>query len=873
MSSSFIPPTTPLFDEQHSGTRKRSRDEAERPPKLDQRSFAIRAPDDNPFAAPRSFTPVTLISRARLPLHYLDATEGGSPLFSSYIPVLQAAHEYESDACILIAEDKIEGILYAVERVKARTYSLCRLASSLSRENVEAMLSAPAMHDIPQRERSAVPSAQPGQPWWMSAAVEHPMLSTSANTSYAATPKLVMLAGPADGRRKTLPETLAPTPDVPPVVDPDVISSSAFQIPPQDQLQELAKQYLEALYSSRAPLAYFIKGPLSRARAAFAGDDVSPPRIAELIAFLRDSILGSSIIDKKYRDILPNLVTELSLQGPITPQVSKAKRKKRWKAKRDKAGLFSCEKEYIKIWWNSHDSGATSAETQEFMVKRRCTSIRGRETFLQVVLILEVLALEESIELRPNDPSTATPIQTNELEADENAQKAKQEKKSKSKNMQDLAALLDNSIDKLCIWHSLQASSPMRKKDNDTLPNESNDNDELVNFCRDNIIPFFVSRIPKIAVMVNKKLGGPSAPTPAKHKLVHSRKPGEPASRPHIERPVRKPLARVATDTIGLAPKRVPMLHRSTTDIDTMPFIKREPGQDESFSSNTSARPRQPAPRRRADLARSISISGREVDFSAMSQANEIKLRKKADLKERLRKEAKEAIDAIRKPNRQLAVKEYAEETDLSFAKATAKTRPSQKHRPSQVSQIDATPARPRAQYPTWRHGGEQPGRSQNLSSGQSVIPGSSAKLQAGPYDLPQSSFAVPATGQRPRHVTGDILDTPSRGFAKFMPPGLVHPPGMLDSPDAVRHSAIQQTPSKPIKQLVFSVEHEVGLQADTPVVRVSKPRRTFHAPPASPTDVEEECDLQRQRQAVAKAGTTSIYAELGWDEEYEELS
>nr|POE47726.1 hypothetical protein CFP56_01057 [Quercus suber] len=877
MSSSCIPPKL-LFNERDSGTKKRSLDEAEKQPKLDQRLFVIRATTDDPFAAPRTFTPIIVISRARLPLAFLDPTRVGSRCFSSEIKSLQAAYEGGSEACVLIAQDHTEGRLYAVERIKTRTYALCRLASWLNLGNVESVLSAPELHDGRQRKRRAALSIGPDQPWWISAAVEQPMQSSEGLPSNAATPKLAMFASHLNNAQETQTqaqlESPVPPQDVPPLTDPHSALSTSSKVLPHDQLQELAKQYLQALYSSRAPLAFFIKGPLSRARAALIGDGVSLPRVTDLSAFLRDSILSSSIIDKKYRDILPNLVTELSLQGSITPEAIKSKRGKKWKAKRDKLGLFHNEKEYIKAWWDSHDDGAASAETQASMVRRRCASIRSRETYLQVILILEVLALEASTELQPHDLSADVCTQSQELEAQgEDSQRTMQGKRLKSKNVQDLAALLDTSIDKLCIWHSLQTSAPVKHETNDHASDDTNENDELVNFCRDNIVPFFMSRIPKIATMVNKKLGGLTAPASGKHKPAVSHKPGEPATRLQRERPPRRPLSRVATDTIDLAPKQVPMLHRSTTDIDAMPVIKREPSQDDSLTTIHSARKRQPAPRQRLNLARSISISGREVDFSAMSQANETKLRKKADLKERLRKEAKEAIDAIRKPNRQLAVKEYAEETDLSFAKATAKARPMQKHRGSNVSQIDATPARPKMLYPTSRRGRDQMAKSPHvLTSGQSIIPGSSTKMQARPHDLPMSSFAVPATGQRPRHGTGDVLDTPSRGFAKFMPSGLAHPPGMPDSPDAVRHMEIQQTPSKPIKQLVFSSGQKIGIQAAPPAVRVWEPKH-IHQAQSAPSSSNVEFASDPRFQAETETDTTSIYAALGWNEDYEELS
>ena len=52
-----------------------------------------------------------------------------------------------------------------------------------------------------------------------------------------------------------------------------------------------------------------------------------------------------------------------------------------------------------------------------------------------------------------------------------------------------------------------------------------------------------------------------------------------------------------------------------------------------------------------------------------MSAASEAKLKKKADVEEKLR----EAIRTLKKPNRGAAVKEVAESADASFAKALAR--------------------------------------------------------------------------------------------------------------------------------------------------------------------------------------------------------
>lgn len=840
-----------------------------------------QADSDNVSAAQQTFTPISLLARTRLPLAYLDTAHDGSRFFSADIQILEAAHECGDDGRVLVAKDEGGARLYAIERVRRRTYALCRLASWLNPGDLRLVVQTIVVdQDAPQRKRQVLPSSRPGQPWWSRAAVEQLVPSRTERLSRSTLPKLQMLptftadAKDAPSRLLAAPDPILPSLDVLSTTNSETQQLCDPQASPQDQLQDLAKQYLETLYSSRAPLAYFIKGPLSRTRVAFIGGGEALSQVPHLVTCLRDFILGSSAMDKKYRDGIPDFVKELSVHCPATPEAPlKIQRKKKWKAKRDKAGFFSNEKEYVEKWWHTNDSNVSAAESQESMVKRRCATIRGRETYLQVILALEVLSLEATLATRPDQQPTAVVAESQRVDTQfEDPQATTDGKRSKSKKQQNLAALLDTLVDKLCIWHSLGTSSPAKNKSPGNSAEDTHDSDELADFCRDNILPFYISRIPEHAASVNKKLGGPTAPAPLKHKTSSHRKPGEFAARPHAEQRSRKPLTRVSTDTVRLAQKHVPTLHRSATDTDAIPCIKRETSHEVILSAIASVRPRPPTHQRRADLVRSISISGREVDFSAISQVNETKLRKKATLMERLRKEAKDAIDAIRKPNRQLAIKEHAEETDLSFAKATARSRPAHKPRPNPVSQVEATPARRSTINATPHHGRTwasvpQDGR----LSGVSVVPGSSARLRTGPCDVPASTFVVPSTNHRSRHGTSNIEDTPSRGFAKFMPQGLAHLPGTLESPVASRHVAIEQTPSKPVKKFMLSgdVAREPAVARElqsTPMKYASKPLAATSLNRLRPY-------VHDSNEPETATAPDAMYTALGWDEEYEELA
>lgn len=197
-------------------------------------------------------------------------------------------------------------------------------------------------------------------------------------------------------------------------------------------------------------MAYFVKGPLARARAAFASQPL------ELVAFLRTTTLSASIADNKYRETIPELIKELPIFD--TPEMKrKPKKKRKWKPKRDKYGFFVDEKAYLEQWWrgdDDHGSGLGSAEKMDAVIKRRTQRLRSRETFLQVVLILETVAVEVTAAKLPDTAQTDNESQNLDSQAEE-SQAASSEKKSRKKKELDLFALLDTLLDRLCIWYSI----------------------------------------------------------------------------------------------------------------------------------------------------------------------------------------------------------------------------------------------------------------------------------------------------------------------------------------------------------------------------------------------------------------------------------
>lgn len=903
-----ISPTTLRVHDEEAG-RKRKRDETEQI-EVDLRPFTIKVSTISTLI-PRTLTPICLLARAQLPLSHLDTSQQGSRLFSAHIHALEAAHEYEGGCSVLIAEEAREKRLYAIERAQRRTYALCRLGLWVKRESLEGVAQVELSHEGPQVKRQAIQTAEDGGPWWSRAAIPLPGPRTlSSLDGDGAMPHLAMTPNMETVNTTT---TRLPQADIPSEAlsaQPDPHTSEAASATPmtsQDVLQDLAKHYLDTLYLSRTSLAYFTKGPLSRARAALApsaspGSGLQAP---ELIAFLRDAVLTASVMDKKYRDGIADIVKDLpSAAGLETPeQPAKTKKKRKWKSKRDKAGFFADEGEYVAKWWRLEEQHAGcapgSAESVEIILKRRIPRLRSRETYLQINLALEVLALEASI---PQTTNTSGMGESLVPQSQGQETQAEGKKPAKAKKLQDLPTLLETLIERVCIWNSLSLDSSSSPDKAGGGADTEGGNDELKNFCTEIVIPFYMSRIPLHAATVNKKLGGPSAPTPAvkRSKSASIRKPGEPAVRQAPERGIRKPLSRVTSEAlIHSSSRAIPSLHRSATDTDALlAHIKRENSAPPTPLDAIPAAKMVPQPRKRTSLMHSMSFNRREVDLSAMSQVNAAKARKKAEVEEKLR----EAISTLKKPNRAMAVREGAEGVDESFAKATARSRyagpGAQRSKVAAAADgamgvhVTATPARNASRTvkatpsrPSSYAAPQQP----SSSAATTHIPSSSARLLARPphSDIPPSSstFAIPQTGHRPRHSDsaaargGGVEETPSRGFARFMPPGLCgRPPGTGilespmhagvevlvggDSPSVSRKRApaagVAQTPTKPVRSL------ELFPQASVPLVA------------ASPNLMRTEAPAMRNDEAgltLGKQEGKSVYDALGWEDEYEELT
>lgn len=658
--------------------------------------------------------PLHLLPRANLPLYFLNhqhKKHGSEPsgLFRTHAPALQeldVRHEGGAAPQLLIASVDRLIPLFAVERVDQHLYSISKLSGCITRDHIAALVSANVPAIAPAT--ATLPAAPSAEQWWAHAAIERPL-------------KKPRLEG--DGSRRT--DQGAPAP---------AIASSAVQVPVEpppfsdvehapteelddaqqnsaDAISSLIMQYLEALYLSKASHAYFAKAPIARARAAFHHGATDGDQSPSLAGALRDLILPIPSLDKKYRTKVPETVKAMSLASPepakSTSRKRAAKPKKLKKLKPNKEGMYSLEDDFLQKWWGEQEDTHTTAVATSSQINLSIQALRTRETLLQLVLILEVLALEKHVQRSKKSGFHSTTDSTDHVnESGLGGSKP-------SKKPQDLDVLLDVLVDRLCIQQSIELGASKDDFENQDSQRQSEDaedvppggkRDRMMDFCLAVVVPFYGPRLPRLVESLSGRFGVRASRSPekirsnkTKEKSAPAPKPGTEIKRPPPDQPKKHPLQRVLSDSRKERPsKPPPSLQRSVTDTRINQPVER----------SRSSTPQMPTFRGdgRRSLSRAGSISQvaqplqREVDLSAMARRFGAS---KPNRKPNVDQELKDAIATLKKPNRNMAVREYVDAADQR--KTMPKTRPGSK--PQGVTgiarskshlgvQVDATPRR-----------------------------------------------------------------------------------------------------------------------------------------------------------------------------------
>ncbi|KAJ0279712.1 hypothetical protein CBS470a_009115 [Colletotrichum nupharicola] len=396
-------------------------------------------------------------------------------------------------------------------------------------------------------------------------------------------------------------------------------------------MENVRTQYMEALYKSMGSLAYFAKGPLSRARAAFHLDCDGTMNMNDLIDFLKSLVMTTVQIDKKYRETVPEIISKMKTHVDSSDEGGKSKKRRTKKMKLGKDGMYPGEDDHVRKWWDSskpelQNDDATITPAQ---IKSHVSLLRTRETQLQMILILEILALEP---LRAADGEGESQLPGLPMEEAENAPEAQPKKRSKH----NFPVLADVHADRLCIWQSTASDETRLLEDSqvsvaaDGAPAQKASADPLKDFCSDIIMPFKSDAKPGAA----------------------AKRPTLKAASKNIEKALFKEQSR---RSVSRGPSNAIALLRSATAAN-LPGLKRE-------NSDIDRRP----------SVERIGLLSRSNSLTALDDA-------KAQKKAMVEAELKDAITALRKPNRELAGKAIVEDAEkrtsggLSSIKKTDKT-------------------------------------------------------------------------------------------------------------------------------------------------------------------------------------------------------
>lgn len=210
------------------------------------------------------------------------------------------------------------------------------------------------------------------------------------------------------------------------------------------------------------------------------------------IDFLESLILSSNLIDKKYRDGVTNLVSMMDVNDHSDdPTAAKSKkRRSSKKPKPGKNGLYQFEDELVRRWWTAHDDdneGAGLEMSRDDQAKKRISQLRLRETQLQMILILEVLALQPLATALGTTgealPGVISPI---------GKVPEKKDKPVVLKKQSQLDTLIGIHIDRLCIWQSIALESirPANGDSQNEGPRQQSHSDNVLrDFCVEVIVP------------------------------------------------------------------------------------------------------------------------------------------------------------------------------------------------------------------------------------------------------------------------------------------------------------------------------------------------------------------------------------------------
>ncbi|PHH70626.1 hypothetical protein CDD82_7010 [Ophiocordyceps australis] len=844
-------------------------------------SIAVKPHPPNLHQPPRVMLPLMLLPREHLPLSAMDMLpcENGLPparFYESHIKILNLESRLGAAASLLVARDESKGVAYALERQPSGLYVVCRLgpwvnlpllarkATALVHQRLwPAKSDAPAaaqppmkpeIYKPPRNKRAAIEAIQ-------SLVRKRARCQSMADDSHR--PETVQDAQPCHCIVKIEAQT-----------DPNLLNTTNHVVQPpdplgaSDMLDHIRTQYLDALYKSLGSLAYFAKGPLSRARSAFHLDLESNLKMSDLIAFLKSLILSTSQIDKKYRETVPHVMsdTHAFIESSEMPGHKKRRPKK---MKPGKDVLYPGEHDWIRAWCINNKPSSPSQQTSSSpaQIKAQASLLRTRETQLQMIVILEILALEP-LQAAAEAGESCLPLLPGAQESQQQQLSTSPRAPGKKRNSQNLAVLVDVHADRLTIWQSttpealaLLGDSSMPQHDAGAgFTQQKSTLEPLKDFCVDVIVPFFSARLPGLCDAINRKLGGPlimSPPKSKKPKLASSKadkKPGSATQRP-LQPSCRRTLRRALSTeqqqrrSLSRGPSNIIALMRSAVTT-SVPAPKRE-GSEASVQKT---------------LFKQETVQSSKYKPQSLSGSSSNTLRDDPKLNKRALVEAelKDAISALRKPDRGVVGKAMAEAeerrvlTSLS-AKKTKKTRSA-----LAPIQVQATPSNNRFRN---HFGIGQQGNAQLALSSSDLIESSSLpRLDPGRGLQEYSEEAFMSSTPPSTDLIGATPVRPSGSQALFLRrDGDI----LAISPSSpVTSGRVNMTPDKPAT--ATCINKTFAMQKSMQSLHMGQKR--IAATPLKGGAAALRTDENSNLIGHLPRSDVSIYKQLGWDDTFDDL-
>ncbi|KAI0442987.1 DNA replication regulator SLD3-domain-containing protein [Xylaria telfairii] len=668
---------------------------------------------------PRTLQPLMLLPREHLRLSFLDLSSPygsfeSSAAFEANIRILDLESRMGNRPVVLIARLESNRSVYVIERQANSLYTLCHLASWVDLEQLCSLATVSCLALI--RKQPVVRSEPTTQVPLTTPQISH----TNKKRRLAIEAIQSLVKKPARSRSISVLSQVGEISRPPTPIQGDNVlslkgeavaqdmpaSSASFSrpivesqenlVPGQDEalvapnagaiFENIRNHYFEALYHSMGSLAYFAKGPLSRARAAFHLDCDSILEMSDLVEFLKSLVMATVQIDKKYRETIPKIQSAMKNvieESDAEQGKGKPRKRKTKKMRPGKDGLYPNEYDHVRKWWAIHkprpnnNEESTTKSTEQEDIKLQISLLRSRETQLQMIIILEILSLEPLV-LRENANDSQLPG----LPPPEGPLSSPKAVPAKKRMKHNFPLLLDVHADRLCIWQSTAFDEFNMTNESQAAPklesqrSSKSTSDSLKDFCVDIIVPFFSARLPEQCDSINRKLGGPVMMPPPKSNRKKTEtsskvkaKPGAAAKRPASSNSTKTLENFLSKETekhrrsMSRGPGGVIALMRSAST-PTVPLLKREASEPLSLAS---------VPKADASISQERNMSSTGLEST----------RRRAETKEKrdafVRAELQDAISTLRRPTREVVGKAMAEADERRAVTSLSQLRKSRK--------------------------------------------------------------------------------------------------------------------------------------------------------------------------------------------------